>query len=226
MGLGCDPLGLKSTVSNHQGDNDWTGNATGNPTRVVFRQIMTDAAEGLSQEVLKDELDKKHKLTFSLTNADFTLDLEMDMRNSMFIDNPVTTGVDESMGLPLTVTSTVGLGPGNFVNKITFNSVDANFDMAKTGSGGVETSEVNVTAGRYSFTPGAGWKTSGDPDYWNTYYAGTGADPGDFYLGTTGVPIYDKGTYTFIEGNYDAFAEDYGSYMDPGQNPCGGDPFC
>ncbi len=239
MGLGCDPLGKNASVSDHQGDNTWTGNGTGNPTRAVFRQVITDAAQGFTQEVYKPTLNDKHRITQTLNNGGMLSEFEADMRNSTYAD----------MNSPLTVSSTMGAGPGNFVNKLTFTpTVDAeygnnaDFDMANLttqgnatpatpdtspGTVGIQAGKSTVTAGRHTFTAGGGWLAPGsNPRYYNTYYQGKpGVDPGDFY-NNGNYPIYDRGTYTFAEGNFDQHAVDYFRYFRAAQNACGGDPFC
>lgn len=232
MGLGCDPLGKNTSVSTHRGDNTWTGNGTGNPTRAVFRMELTDPSQGYSLEVFKPSLGNKHRITQTLNNGGMLSQFEADMRNSTFAD----------MNLPLTVSSTMGAGPGNFVNKLTFSpSVNAeygnnvDFDMANVadrnpvkGTVGVETGKSTVTAGRYTFTAGQGWKADGStPTYWATYYQGRSGAPssGDFY-NNGNFPIYDRGTYSFWQGGFDQHAVDFYGYFISGQNVCGGDPFC
>lgn len=228
MGLGCDPLGRHS----HQGDNTWTGNGTGNPTRTVFRMVLEDTANGFSQEVLKDQLDRKQKITQTINNGGMLNQWQADMRNSTFSD----------MSSPLTVVSTLDSGPGTFVNKLTFTPTEDvyfgnnnNFDMAtmtsqgapSQGAGGVESGKYRVTAGRYTFTAGGGWKAPGStPTYWSTYYSGSpNYTSGDFY-NNGNYPIYERGTYSFFDGGFNQHALDYGRFLETAQNPCGGDPFC
>ncbi len=233
MGLGCDPLGKNNSVSSHQGNNTWTGNGTGNPTRAVFRmEINTISTDGFYMEVLKDSLSQKQRITQTLNNGGMLSEFQADMRNSTFAD----------MNSPLTVVSAMNSGPGTFVNKLTFTPTvnaeyanNADFDMANVintnqavqGTVGVQAGASRVTAGRYTFTAGGGWLAPGStPTYYSVFYQGkAGVNSGDFY-NNGNYPIYDRGTYTFFDGGFDQHAVDYYRYFISAQNPCGGDPFC
>lgn len=233
MGLGCDPLGKNNTPSNHMGDNTWTGNGTGNPTKAVFRmEIDTIATDGFYLEVFKDSLSQKHRITQTLNNGGMLSEFQADMRNSTFTD----------MNSPLTVVSAMNSGPGTFVNKLTFSPAinaelgnNADFDMATVttannavqGTGGIQAGASTVTAGRYTYTAGGGWLAPGTtPTYYSVYYQGkAGINSGDFY-NNGNYPIYDRGTYSFYQGGFDQNAVNYYKYLISAQNPCGGDPFC
>jgi len=66
------------------------GNADANPTKVIFRQIMT--SEGMYTDVTKDQYDKKPVITQIQTTPKLFSYFQVDMRNSNYNDD-TTTGL-------------------------------------------------------------------------------------------------------------------------------------
>jgi hypothetical protein len=221
LGNACDPLGHANTVSHNKGDNQWTGNGTGNPTRAVFRTIVEDAANGFYQENLKDQEGMKPRITQTLNSSGIAAEFQADMRNIGYTN----------MNSPLSMVSALNSGSGTFVNKLRFTDSDiTSFDMASDTQAG----HSKINAGRYTFNQGLGWQATGtNSSYWATYYNGKKYNNGamiygfDFFSDASGhIPIYNPGTYSYADGSFDVNAVDYGRFMDPAQNPCGGNPFC
>lgn len=125
-----------------EGDKVYTGNGSGNPNRIIMRQVLDDAQ--MSQEFTKAAFDKKPKITQSTTDITqgVTGNFVIDMSNSTYLDD--TT-------------------PGSMVNTLTFDALPGenrpfapkNFDMSVDGQ------NVKVTGGRYTYTDGTTWGVSG-----------------------------------------------------------------
>ncbi len=172
-GNGFDPLGLKSNNG-----VEFTGNGTGDPTKVVMRQVMGGQWDeksrtwscgnaGFCYEFLKDDLNLKPKITQIINDSARFIQtfFELDMSNSTYEDDTLAGEIINIMkitdpGLPLDLPSA------------------GNFNMATDSQEG----RSNVTGGRYTYTPGAGWVDRGD-----------GGDDKDF---TTWK--YEAGTYQYV----------------------------
>ena len=103
-GNGRDPLDVTHTIV--------TGNGSGNPNRVIIRQLHSDGESMM--EFVKDKYDYKPHITHVVNAPDITLQVDIDMRNSTY-NNATTPGI---------MTNTMSLwGPD-----IPFDS--AQFDMA------------------------------------------------------------------------------------------------
>lgn len=83
--LARDPLS-RSDPSDPLGNS---GNASGNPTRVIFSQVVD--ADGLRQEVTKSTFLNKPKLNQTISDVDLASTFELDMTNSTY-DDMTTTG--------------------------------------------------------------------------------------------------------------------------------------
>lgn len=84
-----------------------SGNASGNPKRVIFRQTVVDPE--LQQEAIKASFLNKPKITQAVVDSDLTSTFELDMSNSTY-DDMSTTGIvvtnrtmvlDSSTGAPV-----------------------------------------------------------------------------------------------------------------------------
>ncbi len=227
-------------VDTLRADSQWTGNGTGDPTRVIIRQI--DNSNGAYQEFLKDDFNKKPLIYQEVNTADINLVFQVDMR-----------GMDYNTSRALTVgTSTVTRPvnpavPGNG-NSTGYSTAPTNSDYAYnaasefvlqmdiTGNSGTGASfdaagerpvaggsllQQNVTAGQYTWAAGNGWiaSTAGDT-YYSVYYPTI--DSSQF----TKMPIYQAGTYTYANGAFDHENQAWKELVDLTQSPCGGDPFC
>ena len=183
-GNGWDPLGLDPS----QNATD-TGNATGNPTRVTMRQVLggtwdssTDTwscgTAEFCMEFSKLMLDNKPKITQNINevSAGVSMRFELDMGNSTYADDSTT---------------------GTVINTVIFSDGIGDFDMA------TDVQKSNVTGGRYTYTPGAGWIDTG---------ASSGYQIWD----------YDEGTYSYSSGGFDYLGQDWGGYFDPAQNTAPG----
>lgn len=127
-GNGTDPLDITALA---------TGTGSGNPNRVIMRQIVNDGE--MSMEFLKDKYDRKPVIAQSLDAPDITSSVVIDMRNSTYSDMNTTGTMLNTMSL---------LGPDAPQDQ-------ANFDMANDAQNSF------VDAGRYTYTTGAGPGGSG-----------------------------------------------------------------
>ena len=143
-GNGTDPLGVTTGVV--------SGDGSGNPNRVIMREVMTSS--DMSSEFLKADFATKPKISQDITDTDMSAHLMLDMSNS-------TYGVSSV--------------PGTFIN--TVNISDGGIPLAFGAfDNATDAQDSNVTAGRYTYTPGS--KTGGaDGTY--TYADGGSATTGD-----------------------------------------------
>lgn len=173
-GNACDPL---------RSDANFTGNGTGNPEKVVMHQINEEVDFQL--QFLKDGLFNKPLIKQTVVDGDMTLQFRADMRGVDYV----------TANAPLAVSDNIN-ADHVFVNTLDYSGVpQADFNAALDSEAG----ELNVTAGRYTFTAGNGWQSD---------------------------RTYDAGTYSYLEGGFDHTAVPWEDFMDPFQNPCGGSPFC
>jgi len=107
-------------------DETISGNSTGNPTRVVMRQINNDGE--FSQEFFKDSLLNKPRISQSINNADMSTQFIADMRGISYTDSSTAAPLINTLTLP---------GAGGF-------------NMA------TDAQASHVTAGQYVWVPGAG----------------------------------------------------------------------
>jgi hypothetical protein len=143
LGNGQDPLGPVdfSTVSGER----YTGNSSGNPTRVQMQQVNTDG--DLSVEFTKDKFAEKPSITNNISSTDFSATFKVD-----------STGNGYSASTPSTVTNKVEITDPTTQQQV------GNFDMTADAQGShitvsgrdTDDQDSNVTAGRYTYTPGAG----------------------------------------------------------------------
>jgi hypothetical protein len=140
-GNGWDPL---------RSDRVFTGNGTGDPTKMIMRQVVNDAANGLTQELLKDKYALKPKITQNITSTDLSAQFILDMSNSDYLAS--TAADNNKAGLmtnKLTFTGASANLQGNFDANATINSFDTS--NAQT---------LRITGGNYTYTAGTGWSGS------------------------------------------------------------------
>lgn len=139
----ADPLGT-TTASGASA----SGNGTGNPERVIFRQVIQDRE--INQETSKLSFLNKPKITQSLTNADIQALFGFDMSNSTYRDM-----------------NTIGI----MTNRIAlFEGGMPSFDFDVTSNRQFS----KLTGGRFTFTPGLG---QGESFGTFQYLEGAGFDP-------------------------------------------------
>ncbi|MFC1747445.1 hypothetical protein ACFL2V_01420 [Pseudomonadota bacterium] len=91
------------------------GNGTGDPRKVIIRQVLDDGQ--IQMEFLKDKYDKKPKITQTLKNANIDMYFELDMRNLDYVSEQTTAG---------TMINQISLtGPGSPGDIASFDSTKA-----------------------------------------------------------------------------------------------------
>ena len=131
-GNGWDPLRVNA--------QSFTGNATGNPTQVLIRQLIN--APEITQEFLKDKYALKPKITQDMVTAELATRFVADMRNSNY-------SADST--------------PATVINTLTFT--DPFLAMGNFNSAIDVTSSAYVTAGRYKYVSGGGSFGGAAPTY-------------------------------------------------------------
>ncbi|MFZ5594637.1 MAG: hypothetical protein ACOY4D_10370 [Pseudomonadota bacterium] len=185
-GNGWDPL---------RSDQTFTGNGTGDPTRMIMRQVLNDSGSGLTQEFLKSSYALKPKITQNITSTGMTAQFILDMSNSDYL--ATTTADNNKAGLmtnSLTLTGSNAPTQGNFDATATVESLTT-----------INAPTPNITGGIYTYAPGTGWSGStfnkGTYSYaqsgnanvttldWNTF-----RDPSDNLMnfGTTTSPNWQQ----------------------------------
>jgi hypothetical protein len=156
-------------------DSTYTGTGTQNPDKMVFRMILSGS--GMDMEIYKPLLENKPRITQSISDTNFHSTFVTDMRGISYSD--------KNTPAPVVINQTV-----DDPQLPQFGAADFTMSMAD---------RTNVTAGRYTFTPGAGWNTSIGWDKAGSWF--------------------DRGTYDYAEGNgFDAYNFDWGSVFDYSQN--------
>lgn len=249
-GNACDPLGLANADNNggtvgktNHRDPRWTGNGSGNPTRVLIRQVDRSDPE-MTQEFLKDRVDRKpliYQEIDTTQNGDRLHSIfQADMRGKTYGDVSALT-IGENA-----VTPNSHLAPINKTNGARINGYQydpsSEFVLTQTLEGVGGAADYNaaedgqrqfVSAGRFTFTPGGGWVAS-DGTWNNTYYKEfydrdiTGSNIWVTFTDAhwSKIPVYQPGTYDYVDGDYDHLAAEPHRYMNPAQNPCNSSPFC
>lgn len=144
-GGGVSPLSSSSgSATNDSAPLDPTNSGTGRPNAVAIRQV--NRTPEITQEFLKATESNKPRITQTMTSANVVLNFAIDM-----------SAINYSTSAPGTVTLTQVINepippPGN--NPVTRVPLpnSANFNIANAGPG----SAVNITGGRFTYSPGAG----------------------------------------------------------------------
>lgn len=201
-GNGWDPLELDPATN-----FDISGNGSGDPARVVMRQILGGTWNSTTRtlncsttefcmDFTKATLDGKPRIAQTVNDAseEFSAFFDLDMSSISYADDTTAGTLINTVTLPnpLPVVATVPMttGSGN----------TSNFDNG--GSLDMATGQQNstVSGGRYTYTPGAGWVDFGD---------GSGYETWD----------YQEGTYNYVSGGLDHLNQNWAAYFDPAQNP-------
>ena len=156
-------------------DNTYTGTGTQFPDRMVFRMVLSGG--GVDMEIYKPLLDGKARITQSVNDGTLNEVFVADMRGVSFSDKntPIPIVINQTLDDPKLPEA---------------GAADFSMNMAD---------QSQVSAGRYTFTPGAGWNTSIG---WNK--AGS---------------WFDKGVYDYADGSgFDSYNFDWASVFDYSQN--------
>lgn len=136
-----------------------SGTGSVNPSYTVFRMVLTDAAGGMSMEVYKPFLDKKPRISQTIQDGSMSSVFVADERALSYGDSSTPAPVINNLVINDPALPTAGAG---------------DFEMALAQI-------PDVTAGRFTFTPGTGWN---DPAAgWNT-------------AGST----FGQGSYAYVDG--------------------------
>ena len=145
MGGGPAPLSSSSgSATNDSAPLASTNSGTGRPDAVAIRQI--NRTPEITQEFLKATESNKPRITQTLTSANVTLNFGLDMS---------TINYQTSAAGSITLTQAINEAiPPPGVNPVTRAPLpnSSNFNIASAGPGSV----VNITGGRYTYSPGAG----------------------------------------------------------------------
>lgn len=158
-------------MSNPLGDYRVSGTGSMDPSYTVFRMVLTDPSGGMSMEVYKPFLDKKPRI--SQTVQDGTM-------SSVFVTDERALSYSDS--------ST----PAPVINNLVIN--DPNLPLTGAADFEMALAQIpDITAGRFTYTPGTGWNnptlgwdtagsTFGQGTY--SYVGGQGFDPLTFNWAT------------------------------------------
>ena len=159
-----------------------TGNGTADPSRTVLRMTLSDGQ--MSQSVSKPVLNRKPLINQLTTdNQGMTSEFVADMRGISYSEKDKAAPIVNRLHL---VDSTLP-SPGS-----------ADFDMSRI-------QRSDVTAGRFIFTPGLGWRL---PD-------GTDASSIGW---TDATAVFNPGTYTGPGAGFDPLTVDWASFFSSTQN--------
>lgn len=130
-----DKRGCGNGYSPLSSDADFSGNGSGNPNRVIMRQVVSDGQ--MTQEFLKASFTQKPKITQTVADPQSGLQIHFvaDMSNSTYSDNTTPALITNTLTFTPPALATDGMGP-------------ANFDMA-TGA-----QSSSVSGGRYIYNDG------------------------------------------------------------------------
>lgn len=186
-------------------DPDFTGSGTGNPTSVEMRMVMGGSWDALTStwscdavdcsEFIKDELNKKPKITHKIIDDELNSEFIVDMSGLDYASTGI--GFDSASEVAFSNIQTI-TGPNAYGTEGDFSMVSiAGSDNVAivVGSGIVSAGEnisTSVTAGRYTFTPGAGWNV--------------------------GYTVYERGVYSYDDGGFDHTGVSWIDYCDATQN--------
>lgn len=206
IGFACRPLGHNPTLE---------ANGFQNPTKVAMKLIVYDSE--LAFDFEKAEIAEKPVITQTVANAEVTLEFKADM----------SSGNHSAMGSVLPTSSNIA-DPDVFVNRLIHADGNPPQPPGQDSVAGIYDFDyahdaVNTvrTAGQYTFTPGMGWSDTRP----NVRYRDSVATFVSWGMGLDRV--YNKGTYSYIGGaGVNLNVINWEKFMDPDQNPCGGDPWC
>ena len=180
---GYDPL---------RNDSNFTGNATGNPSRMVMIQRVKDEASGYEQNFSKLDLANKPVISQTLVNEDIESVFSMDMSNSDY-------DTDGVAGIMVNTFDLRTPGMTEAANLIIPNVVQTMGDFDLTVTERPE-NRANITGGRYTFNR----IILKDYRMDNGWFRDIPTSEFTYYDGTVDTAILDT---------------DWEMFRDPGQNP-------
>lgn len=175
------------------GDQQTTGNGTGNPTHTIIKQVLKSAE--IDQEFLKADLSLKPKITQTITSSDGKMSSEFVLDMSLINYSTNASGV--------------------MVNKLTLNDTDVPlesrfFDAVASAQNG------SVTGGGYTFASGAGWLDTSVHATYSTFNFSTGVTT---IVPEDKVWVYDAGSYAYSSGGANITNIDWQAFKNPLENP-------
>jgi hypothetical protein len=163
-------------MSNIFGDVAVSGSGSQSPSNVVFRMVLTSADGTMSMDVDKPFPDKKPIISQTIQDGTMSAVFVADMSALSYSD----------MNTPIKIT----------------NDLTISDPQIPAGSGDFEMAlaqQPDITAGRYTFTPGTGWDTQYGWDSPNS--------------------TFGLGTYTYLQGSgFNPYTFDWGSVFSYDQN--------
>ena len=144
-GNGWDPLRAAAA---------FTGNDSGDPTKMIMRQVINDNANGLTQEFLKSSYALKPKISQTISDANFTSTFIQDMSNSDYL--ATTTADNNNRAI---ITNKVTLIGAYAKVRGNFDNTAANFSFDTANGTGSKALQVN-TGGGFTFAAGTGWNAT------------------------------------------------------------------
>ena len=173
-------------------DSNFTGNATGNPSRMVMLQRVKDEASGYEQNFSKFDLATKPVISQTLVNEDIESVFSMDMSNSDYDTDSIAGTMVNTFDL-----RTPGITEAQ--NLIVPNVIPTmgDFDLAVTER---PENRANITGGRYTF---------------NRIMLE------DYRIENGWFRDIPTSEYTYYDGMVDTaiLNTDWEKFRDPGQNP-------
>jgi hypothetical protein len=145
---------------------DVSGNGTGDPTKMVFRMVMTDAKGDMSMEVLKPFLDKKPRISQTVEDSGMSSSFVADMTaisysdkntpavviNNLKIQDP-TVGSSADFSMALSQHSDVTAGQYTYTHPAGWNSTQGGWNSAS----GWDSNNSSFTPGTYSYYDASGF---------------------------------------------------------------------
>lgn len=167
-----------------------SGSGSGDPSKVVVRMVLTSADGTMSQEYYKPFLDRKPKITETIQDGSMSAVFVADMRAIGYND----------MNSPIQIQNNL------YILDPLGDTISRNFEMALA-------QHPDVTAGRYTYTPGTGWDTQYGWDSPNsqfdigtyTYYRGIAGFDNEGYDWTQNFDYYQNSLNCVrpaLSGNY------------------------
>lgn len=145
MGAGPSPLSSSSgSATNDSAPLDPTNSGTGRPDAVAIRQI--NRTPEITQEFLKATETNKPRITQTLNAANVVLNFAIDMSGINY-----TTSAPGTVTLTQVINEPIPPSGNNPATRLPLPN-SANFNIANAGPG----SSVNITGGRFTYSPGAG----------------------------------------------------------------------
>ncbi len=197
-GNGWDPL--RSTSWNSYTANDYTGNATGDPRKVVMRQVLGGSWDGLTWNCeINDEFCYDFEKAEDAANSDYDIGDIRALKPVITLNvNESSAGMNSTFKIDMSNSDYLDSSTaGTVVNILTITEAPgANFDMD------TDTQSSTVTGGRYIFNPAT--------------------DPAADELGWVSISPnsfeFDEGSYTYEFGGIDLDSFNWEPYRNDSDN--------